>query len=318
MTGLRHTPVPTTSPVTVRVPAKVNLQLSVGPRRRDGYHDLVSVFHAVAIYDEVVVSENVAGAGITLRIEGECDGRRPHGPDATSRGPPPSWPPGPRVSSPTCTSSCARGFPSRAAWPVAAATRLPPSGCDALWRTGLDRVALSRLAAELGSDVTFSLHGGTAVGTGRGEQLTPALARGQFHWVFAFAEEGLSTARVYAECDRLRGDTPVLEPRVNDLLMAALRSGDAAALGRTLTNDLQRAALLLRPQLNLVLEVGNDHGALGSVVSGSGPTCAFLVADDEAALDVAVALTASGVCRTVKRAVGPVPGARVVEGPGAR
>lgn len=318
MTGLRLTPVPTTSPVTVRVPAKVNLQLSVGPRRRDGYHHLVSVFHAVAIYDEVVVSENVAGAGITLRIEGESTAGVPT--DRSNL----AWAAAELAArsagvEPDVHILVRKGIPVAGGMAGgsgdAAATLV---ACDALWRTGLDRGALSRLAAELGSDVTFSLHGGTAVGTGRGEQLTPALARGQFHWVFAFAEEGLSTARVYAECDRLRGDTPVLEPRVNDLLMAALRSGDAAALGRTLTNDLQRAALLLRPQLNLVLEVGNDHGALGSVVSGSGPTCAFLVADDEAALDVAVALTASGVCRTVKRAVGPVPGARVVEGSGAR
>lgn len=316
MSGLRLTPVLTTTPVTVRVPAKVNLQLSVGPRRRDGYHHLVSVFHAVGIYDEVVVSENAAGTGITLRVEGEAALGVPA--DRSNL----AWAAAEALAetagvAPDVHLVIRKGIPvagGMAGGSADAAATLV--GCDALWRTGMDREQLQHLAGELGSDVPFALHGGTAVGTSRGERLTPALARGQFHWVFALAEGGLSTEKVYAECDRLRGDTPVLEPRVSDLLMAALRAGDATALGRALTNDLQRAAVRLRPQLDLVLEVGAERGALGSIVSGSGPTCAFLVADEEGALDVAVALTASGVCRTVKRAVGPVHGARIVDGTG--
>ncbi len=139
------------------------------------------------------------------------------------------------------------------------------------------------------------------------------MVRGRFHWVFALADEALSTPAVYRELDRLRAGGRVRKPKVSDRLMQALGAGDAAALGLALHNDLEPAAVSLLPALARTLDVGDEHGALGSVVSGSGPTCAFLVADEDAALDLAVVLSAAGVCRTVKRAHGPVPGARLVE-----
>jgi 4-diphosphocytidyl-2-C-methyl-D-erythritol kinase len=184
---------------------------------------------------------------------------------------------------------------------------------DRLWDARLDREELVELAATLGSDVPFALVGHTAMGLGRGEKLTPVLARGHFHWVFAFADDGLSTADVYAEIDRMREGSVLPEPRVSDGLMAALRSGNANALGQALTNDLQRATVSLRPALAMTLDVGDEYGALGALVSGSGPTCAFLARDEEHALDLAVALTGSGTCRSVSSVVGPVPGARVVD-----
>jgi 4-diphosphocytidyl-2-C-methyl-D-erythritol kinase len=139
----------------------------------------------------------------------------------------------------------------------------------------------------------------------------PVLSRGSFHWVFALAEGGLSTPAVYGECDRLRGTRPAPEPYVSDMLMQAVRAGDPVLLGKSLHNDLQAAAVSLRPALSQVLELGDDLGALGGLVSGSGPTCAFVARDEEHALDIAVGLTASGVCRTVRRASGPVAGAKV-------
>lgn len=297
--------------VTVRVPAKVNLQLSVGPLRSDGFHELATVFQAVGLYDEVVVRPN-DGPGIALTVSGEGEGQIPLDDEnlayraavllAEHTGVEP------RVALHIHKSiPVAGGMAGGSA--DAAATLL---ACDTLWRQSTPRDELMALAGELGSDVPFALHGGTAIGTGRGESLTPVLSRGSFHWVFAVADGGLSTPAVYRECDRLRGGRKVPEPYVSDMLMQAMRAGDAVLLGKALHNDLQAAALSLRPALRQVLEVGEDFGALGGLVSGSGPTCAFVARDDEHALDIAVALTASGVCRTVRRAGGPVVGARVI------
>jgi 4-diphosphocytidyl-2-C-methyl-D-erythritol kinase len=192
--------------------------------------------------------------------------------------------------------------------------------CNELWRSGLPQRELATVAAGLGSDVPFGLLGGTAVGRGRGEQLTPALAAGTYHWALAFGLAGLSTAQVYATCDRLRaaraaaGNGPeVTEPQLSNPLMTALRSGDPAAVGPLLSNDLQPAALSLQPELRRALATGREYGALGAIVSGSGPTCAFLATDAAHARELAVALTGAGVCRTAARASGPAPGAVVVK-----
>ncbi len=297
--------------VTVRVPAKVNLALAVGPLRDDGFHELVTVFHAVGLWDEVTATAR-SKPGIALTMEGEGQGLVPL--DSHNL----AWRAAELLArsvglEPAVALHLRKGIPvagGMAGGSADAAAAL--LACDALWDLGRPRAELAVLAAELGSDVPFALHGGTAIGTGRGEQLTPVLGRGEFHWVFALADEGLSTPAVYRECDRLRADGPVPEPRVSDALMQALRAGDPALLGPALVNDLQPAALSLRPALRQTLDIGMDHGALGGIVSGSGPTCAFLVGGAEQAIDLAVALTASGTCRTVKRAVGPVPGARFV------
>ena len=301
--------------VTARVPAKVNLELMVGPRRPDGFHHLATVFQAVGLYDDVSV-ESADDWGVTVT-----------GPYADQV--------------PTDDSNLA----IRAARLLAGETGIdipvhiiidkdiPVAGgmaggsadaagalvaCDALWGLGSSKAGLEELGAELGSDVPFALTGGTAMGSGRGDRLAPVLGRGHYHWVFALGEVGLSTPTVYAECDRLRATLRVPEPVPSASMMTALRSGDAAALGRALTNDLQPAAISLLPRLEEVLRTGIEYGALGGVVSGSGPTVAFLVSDTEHGLDLAVALTASGTVSVVKRAVGPVAGAHVVTGPTGR
>jgi 4-diphosphocytidyl-2-C-methyl-D-erythritol kinase len=190
--------------------------------------------------------------------------------------------------------------------------------CDALWGTNASREDLLALARELGSDVPFCLVGGLAVGTGRGEQLSPVLARGSYEWVLAYADTGLSTAQVYAEFDRLTVTTASGEPaeqappEVPEQLMAALRSGDPYAVGTALHNDLEAPALRLRPALRHTLALGEEVNALGSILSGSGPTCLFLASDPDHAVDIAVALAGSGTCRLVQRATGPVHGARLV------
>jgi 4-diphosphocytidyl-2-C-methyl-D-erythritol kinase len=187
--------------------------------------------------------------------------------------------------------------------------------CDALWGTGLDRAELAEIAAEIGSDVPFGLVGGTALGTGRGERLSPVLARGRYHWVFALADGGLSAGSVYQEHDRLAVDRLRPDGPPADAVLAALRSGDPVDLGGALVNDLQAAALRLMPGLRRALAAGRELGALGAIVSGSGPTCAFLARDAAHSVDLAASLAGMGVCRTVRRADGPVGGARLVDSP---
>jgi 4-diphosphocytidyl-2-C-methyl-D-erythritol kinase len=183
--------------------------------------------------------------------------------------------------------------------------------CNEAWGTGLSRSALEVLAAKIGSDVPFLLHGGNAVGGGRGETVSPVLARGSYHWVFAMASVGLSTQAVFAEFDRLNQGREVPPPSVPDELLAALRAGDAEALGDALSNDLTEAALSLRPELEDTLSIGLEAGALGAILSGSGPTALFLAASEQHSLDIAFALTSAAACADVVQSHGPVPGARL-------
>jgi 4-diphosphocytidyl-2-C-methyl-D-erythritol kinase len=296
--------------VTVRAPAKVNLHLSVGRRRHDGFHELTTVFHAVGLYDEVdaarsdALSVTVSGEGAdavptdrdnlamrAVALLGMETGHEPVVSLAIRKGIP-------------VAGGCAGGSADAAAALVA---------CDALWDTGLTRDELGGLAARLGSDVPFALHGGTALGTGRGERLTPVLGQGAYSWVLALADGGLSTPAVYAELDRQRDSGPVGVVSDASTVLAALRGGDPVALGHVLANDLQPAAIALRPTLRLLLDTGKDLGAIGGIVSGSGPTVAFLARDEDHAVGLAAALAGQGVCRSVRRADGPAHGARVVE-----
>ncbi|WP_184967476.1 4-(cytidine 5'-diphospho)-2-C-methyl-D-erythritol kinase [Nonomuraea endophytica] len=299
------------SSVTVRVPAKVNVQLSVGPLRDDGYHDLVNVFHAVSIFDEVEAKESEL---VKVGVVGEWADQVPldDGNLAIQAA---------RALAKHAGRSYGVELVIRKAIPVAggmAGGSADAAGalvaCNELWGLGLPPEDLMEIAADLGSDVPFSLLGGTAVGTGRGEQLTGLETSGTFHWVFAIADGGLSTAKVYAECDRLREATgeAVGWPQVSEPLLTALRTGDAQALGAVLTNDLQPAALMLRRSLARTLETGRDLGALGAIVSGSGPTCAFLAADADHARDLSISLTASGVCHTAAPTTGPALGAHLI------
>ncbi|WP_228982989.1 4-(cytidine 5'-diphospho)-2-C-methyl-D-erythritol kinase [Streptomyces sp. DH12] len=290
--------------VTVRVPAKVNVRLAVGPARPDGFHDLANVFLAVSLYDEVT-----AAPAPSLRVT--CEG-----PDADRV-------PLDRTNlAARAAELLAARYGIEPAVHLHIAKDIPVAGgmaggsadgagallaCDALWGTGASRAELLDICAELGSDVPFSLVGGAALGTGRGERLTALPVGGEFHWVFALADGGLSTPAVYAEFDRLTPDAPA--PDAPPALLDALRTGDTAALAGALANDLQPAALSLRPSLADTLAAGTAAGALAALVSGSGPTTAFLVKDAESARSVAAALTASGTCRTARTATSPAPGA---------
>ena len=298
--------------VTVRVPAKVNLQLSVGPRESDGFHNLVTVFQAISIFDDITVTFAPVKSGVSISISGD----QRHGVPADESN-----------LAMKAIALMAKEYDLVIDAHVEIKKSIPVAGgmaggsadaaaaivaIDYLYSLGMSREEMSEVAAQLGSDVPFMLSGGTAIGTGHGDQLTAALSRGTYHWVLALSSVGLSTPAVYGECDRLRSELEIAEPATNEQLMQALLAADPKAVGAHLVNDLQAAACSLRPALRLVLDVGQEYGALGALVSGSGPTVAFLVTDEEAGLDLAVALTASGVVGSVARAYGPVAGAKVL------
>jgi 4-diphosphocytidyl-2-C-methyl-D-erythritol kinase len=304
---------PPAAGVTVRTPAKINLSLGVGARRPDGFHALATVYQAISLYDDL--RARPAGDGeFTVRVHGEDADRVPT--DETNLAVRAA-----RLLASECGVEEGVSLHVHKAIPVAGGLAGGSSdaaaallACAALWRLDLAHGHLAALASSLGSDVPFCLVGGTAIGAGRGEQVSPVLARGTYHWVVATASEGLSTAAVYAELDQLRAADAAgvaTEPSISDDLIAALRAGSPHALGAVLSNDLEPAALALRPELASTLEAGRRAGALGALVSGSGPTTLFLAADDGHAGGLAGCLLAAGVCHTVRQAFGPVAGARV-------
>ncbi|MGA5039210.1 4-(cytidine 5'-diphospho)-2-C-methyl-D-erythritol kinase [Streptomyces capoamus] len=295
--------------VTVRVPAKVNVQLAVGAARPDGFHDLANVFLAVGLYDEVTVTP---ADGLRITCEGPDAAQVPL--DRTNL-----------AARAAIALAERRGIEPDVH--VHIAKDIPVAGgmaggsadgagallaCDRLWGAGASRAELLAICAELGSDVPFSLVGGAALGVGRGERLTALEVGGTFHWVFAMADRGLSTPAVFREFDRLAEGRRIPEPVASAELVAALAKGDAEALAAAVSNDLQPAALSLFPELADTLAAGRGAGALAALVSGSGPTTAFLTRDAESAQKVAGALRASGTCRAVRTAGGPVAGATVV------
>lgn len=298
--------------VTVRVPAKINLQLAVGPREADGFHNLVTVFQAISIYDDVTITKSAPGNAISISIIGD----HTHGVPADAS---------------NLAVKAAQLIADEYDFAIDAHIEINKSipvaggmaggsadaaavivGLNELYELDMSRDDMQEFGSRLGSDVPFMISGGTAIGQGRGDQLTAALSRGTYHWVLALSTVGLSTPAVYQECDRLRSGLDISAPNTSDALMQSLLAADPKAVGQALHNDLQSAACSLRPALTLVLDVGEEYGSLGSIVSGSGPTVAFLVGDEEQGLDLTVALTSSGVVGSVARAYGPVPGAKVI------
>ena len=298
--------------VRVQVPGKVNLSLSVGPKRPDGYHELVTLFMAVSLYDHVTATPARRGR-LTVEVSGEG-----------------------AASVPTDMSNLALkaadliraryGTPDLGAH-LAIEKKIPVAGgmaggsadgaaallaCSVLWGLNLGQAELLDLAAELGSDVPFSLLGGCALGTGRGEKLAPALCKGTYEWVFALSHGTVSTPAAFKDFDAYH--TGGFLVRTPDRLMKALAAGDLNSLPLHMHNDLSHSAQRLCPDIIEILDEGLDMGGIASIVSGSGPTVAFLCHDPEDAIELAVGLSTMPQVRAVHRAKGPVPGARVVSG----
>jgi 4-diphosphocytidyl-2-C-methyl-D-erythritol kinase len=301
-----------TSGVRVRAPGKLNLFFEVGGVQDDGYHDVASAYQAVSLFEEVWASP---ADEFTVSISGSVDVTGVPADD--------------RNLAVRAARLVAQRIGHEGGVHLDIIKHVPVAGgmgggsadaaaslvaCDALWGAELGAAELHKLAARLGADVPFALMGGTAIGTGRGDQLSPALAKGRFDWVVVPADEGLSTPDVYAQLDTLRARHDIAGvpgiPTVAPEVLQALRAGDAVALAEHTRNDLQVAALSLRPELREVLELGEESGALAGMVSGSGPTLAFLAADTESALELQVTLSAAGY--QALHVHGPVTGARIL------
>lgn len=309
MSNTRHT-----DAVHVRAPGKINVYLGVGSRHDDGYHALATVFQAVSLYEDVYAHPS---DGFSLEVSGDVDvsGVPLDDRNLAMRAA--------KLVAQTTGVTAGVHLEIRKGVPVAggmgggsadAAAALV--ACDALWGTELGPRGLHDLAARLGADVPFALHGGTAVGTGRGDVLTPALARGRFDWVLVLSDQGLSTPEVYGRLDALRehgdalADDPMELLEVPAAVLQALRAGDPTELAPVMMNDLEAAAVTDRPDLDLALADGVRMGALTGIISGSGPTIAFLCGGPEAARAVQDELRATG--REALHVHGPVPGARIM------
>lgn len=300
--------------VHTRAPGKINVFLKVGSLLDDGYHDVAIAYQAVSLYEDVRAfraddfSVSVTGTVNLSRVP--TDGSNIAIKAARLLARRTGYRGGVRLEIEKhvpVTGGMGGGSAD------AAATLL---ACDALWGTNITREEMLGMAAELGADVPFSLTGGTAIGTGRGDRLSPALAKGQFQWVLALSDFGLTTPEVYTELDlhRQRHSQDIfpaeVAPSVEADVLQALRAGDPHMLAESLHNDLQAPALKMEPSLAGVIELGEKNGALAGIISGSGPTVAFLAADLDSALELQIALSAAQM--TVVRATGPVHGARII------
>ena len=295
--------------VVVRAPAKINLHLGVGGVEDDGFHSLVTVFHAIGLYDDVAATRS-ASWHLTVEAADHID------PVAVPRDEQNIVTRGAQLLAAhhgrpmqasvliTKTIPVAGGMAGGSADAAAALV-----GLDRLWGLHTSDRDLLALAAELGSDVPFSLIGGTAVGTGRGHLVEPVEDHGTWWWVAVPSTEGLSTPAVYRHFDKLFPQAG--EPAGAEAVLAALATGDPGVLARALHNDLQTAALDLRPDLATVIETGESAGALRGIVSGSGPTCVFLAAGPDEARLLAHELRERGYPVALP-APGPVAGTVVV------
>lgn len=295
--------------VRVEAPAKINLSLGVGPIGDDGFHPLTTVFAALDLRDVLTLAP---ADDLTLQVSGVGADLVPTGPDNLAARAFALMAERFELPTPGATLTLDKSIPvagGMAGGSADAAATLV--AVDAWAGLGLTSHELVTLAAELGSDVPFCVVGGVQLGTGRGHLLEPVASTGSWTWVIAVVSGGLSTPTVYRRFDELHPEGCSLEPP--SALIDAVAAGDVASLAAHVRNDLADAAVDLRPELGDVLDAGKRHGALASMVSGSGPTCAFLCDGPDAATHLARALEAEDAVVATHVTVGPVPGARVVE-----
>lgn len=285
--------VETPSQVTIAAPAKVNVALYVGPPDITGFHPLLTAFQALDLWDELTASP--AGT-MSIDISADFDVStipldrenlvwRAHDLLSEHVAPLP-----PTHFAITKRIPVAGGMAGGSADAAAATIALAQ-----LYELDTDTSNLRDICRALGSDVPFSLVGGSAVGRGRGDVLEPLRTDHPLALVIVPSDHTLSTPEVYRRLDEIRADDDVVLPdHLSDDFLHAWRAGDAEALAPLMHNDLQVAALSMLPELQRTLDDIVSLGALASMVSGSGPTVVGLARDLEHAENLAALLRERG------------------------
>lgn len=308
---------------TAAAPAKLNLHLGVGPQRADGLHGIVTVYQSVGLWTHVTMTAEPASGSGTVAFSGPSTYVE-RGDEALVR-----------AAVRRCFETSGRpeeavrvdidsDIPVRGGMGSGAANAAASIvAANSLFELGLSPARELEVAQTLGSDVPLCLHGGTMLGIGHGEQVSPMPWRGDpLHWVVAMAREGLGAESVFAELDRMRGagtahssasfdaeNQPVDDGHIE--LARALAGGDVDEIAANLYNDLANAVVSLRPAVRRTLEDGREAGALAAVIAGSGPTCLLLCRDGGTALDVATELATRGSAHAVRAVTGPTRGAHI-------
>ncbi|GAA2557855.1 4-diphosphocytidyl-2-C-methyl-D-erythritol kinase [Neomicrococcus aestuarii] len=272
--------------VVARAPGKINVSLEVGPPREDGYHSVATIYLAVNLFEDIRASERM-DTEFTISLS----------PDSAPFADPETFPIGPENLVIRAAAELRAYTGVKAGADLEVTKRVPIAGgmgggsadaaaalvaCNALWETGLNREELAIVGARLGADVPFALYGGAAVGLGVGDQLSPLLLRNATHWVLVPASYGLSTPEVYGTLDKLRAEQDVEAPTNVDVdTVHALVAANVESLALNVRNDMEQAAIHLAPEIATVIATGEKLGAARGIVSGSGPTIAFLAEDKD-------------------------------------
>lgn len=267
------------SRLTIHTPAKINLCLSVLSRRPDGYHEVEMVMQAVGLYDDVTVE--VVPDGITLK----CDDKAvPPGDDNIA------W----RAASEMLKLSPGRGVSIEIIKRIPVAAGLGGgssdaaavlAACNRLFGLGLSREGLSEIGARLGMDVPFFFYGPTAFARGRGELLTKLPPVGEF-WVL-LVNPGFETSTQWAYKNLNLRLTKRVE--CNKILRLTL-----VQMAKRLHNDLEPVTAAAYPVIHEIKDALLSAGALGAMMSGSGPTVFGIFGSKAACMGAAEKLSLKG------------------------
>ena len=277
---------PNAESINLRANAKLNLFLRVLGRRSDGYHELESIFHTVALADDLSLTPSDEGVDVSMSFAAGVSGDPP-------------------VSEDNLSFRAARSLIERAGLDRGArieiVKRIPIgsgmgggsadaaaaiAGLNELWGLDLEQSEVLKVAGLIGSDVPFCLSGGTALVMGRGEELTPLPCREPLHFVLCMSFEPLATRSVY---ERWRPESALGDAGSAPMALA-LGTGDVEGVAASLHNDLEAPAFELRPELADKKQAVLDAGALGACMSGSGPTIFGIARDSDDARRLATLL----------------------------